>query len=86
MPAWISLDLIMASVSFLFTLMVLSYLMGDNPLFRLAIHIFIGVSAGYAAAVAWHQVLSPKLIQPLLSGGLLESTLFIVPLLLGYYS
>lgn len=83
MPAWISLDLITASVSFLFTLMVLSYLMGDNPLFRLAIHIFIGVSAGYAAAVAWHQVLSPKLIQPLLSGGLLGSTLFIVPLLLG---
>lgn len=83
MPAWISLDLITASVSFLFTLMVLSYLVGDNPLFRLAIHIFIGVSAGYAAAVAWHQVLSPKLIQPLLFGGLLESILAIVPLLLG---
>ena len=83
MPAWISLDLITASISFLFTLMVLSYLVGDNPLFRLAIHIFIGVSAGYAAAVAWHQVLSPKLIQPLLFGGLLESILAIVPLLLG---
>ncbi|MBU4224667.1 MAG: hypothetical protein KKC71_02460 [Chloroflexi bacterium] len=83
MPAWISLDLITASISFFFTLMVLSYLVGDNPLFRLAIHIFIGVSAGYAAAVAWHQVLSPKLIQPLLSGGLLESILVIVPLLLG---
>lgn len=83
MPAWISLDFITASVSFLFTLMVLSYLVGDNPLFRLAIHIFIGVSAGYAAAVAWHQVLLPKLIQPLLSRGLLESILAIVPLLLG---
>lgn len=89
MPAWISLDLITASVSFLFTLMVLSYLVGDNPFFRLAIHIFIGVSAGYAAAVAWHQVLSPKLIQPLLlrstysAGGRLESILVIVPLLLG---
>ncbi|MDI6768820.1 MAG: hypothetical protein QMD04_04010 [Anaerolineales bacterium] len=83
MLAWISLDLITASVSFIFTLMVLSYLVGDNPLFRLAIHIFIGVSAGYAAAVAWHQVLSPKLIQPLLFGGLQERILAIVPLLLG---
>ncbi len=83
MPAWISLDLITASVSFLLTLMVLSYLVGDNPLFRLAIHIFIGVSAGYAAAMAWHQVLSPKLVQPLLSGNMLERSLILVPLLLG---
>jgi hypothetical protein len=59
--------------------MVLSYLIGDNPAFRVAVFIFIGVSAGYAAAVAWHQVLYLRLIVPLLSGSLLT----IIPLVLG---
>jgi len=81
MPA-ISFDfinLITGGISFLLTLMVLSYLIGDNPAFRVAVYIFIGVSAGYAAAVAWHQVLYPRLIVPLISGSLLT----IVPLVLG---
>jgi hypothetical protein len=76
-------DLITGGISFLLTLMVLSYLIGDNPAFRVAIYIFIGVSAGYAAAVAWHQVLYPRLFGPLLSGSLSDLLLTIVPLVLG---
>jgi len=83
MPDGINLDFVTAIVSFIFTLLVLSYLVGDNPLFRLAIYIFIGVSAGYAAAVAWHQVLWPKLFMPLIYGDTLERALVLVPLLLG---
>jgi len=83
MPDGINLDFVTAIVSFIFTLLVLSYLVGDNPLFRLAISIFIGVSAGYTAAVAWHQVLWPKLFMPLIYGDMLERTLSLVPLLLG---
>jgi hypothetical protein len=77
------IDLITGGISFLLTLMVLSYLIGDNPAFRVAIYIFIGVSAGYAAAVAWHQVLYPRLIIPLVSGNLPDRFLAIVPLVLG---
>jgi len=73
------IDLITGGISFLLSLMVLSYLIGDNPAFRVAVYIFIGVSAGYAAAVAWHQVLYPRLIVPLISGNLLT----IIPLVLG---
>lgn len=65
LPAGLSVELIVGFVSFLLTVMVLSYLIGDNPAFRVAIYIFIGVSAGYAAAVAWHQVLWPRLFMPL---------------------
>jgi hypothetical protein len=83
MLAGINLDFITAIVSFLFTLMVLSYLVSDNPLFRAAIYIFIGVSAGYAAAVTWYQVLWPKLVLPLISGSMLERVLALIPLLLG---
>lgn len=77
------IDLITGGISFLLTLMVLSYLIGDNPAFRVAIHIFIGVSAGYAAAVAWHQVLYPRLVIPLVSGNLADRLLTIIPLVLG---
>jgi hypothetical protein len=76
-------DLVTGGISFLLTLMVLSYLIGDNPIFRIAIYIFIGVSAGYVAAVVWHQVLYPRLLLPLLSAGLGERLLLIIPLVLG---
>jgi hypothetical protein len=72
-------DLITGGISFLLTLMVLSYLIGDNPAFRVAVYIFIGVAAGYAAAVTWRQVLYPQLIVPLATGNLLA----IIPLVLG---
>ena len=78
-----SVDLFSGGISFLLTLMVLSYLVGDNPAFRVAIHIFIGVAAGYAAAVVWHQVLAVRLFRPLLSGSLPERLLAVVPLVLG---
>jgi len=46
---------------------VLSYLVGDNPLFRVAVFIFVGVSAGYVGAVALYQVILPKVIMPLVN-------------------
>jgi hypothetical protein len=50
------------------TLLVFSYLLGDNPFFRLAVHIFIGVSAGYVALVTINNVLIPRLFVPLVDG------------------
>jgi hypothetical protein len=49
-------------VAALLTLAVLSYVVGDNPVFRLTQYLFVGVSAGYAAALAWNYVLSPRLV------------------------
>jgi hypothetical protein len=62
-------ELIGGAIGFLLTLMVLSYLIGDNPFFRVAVYLFVGVAAGYAAAVAWWQVLAPRVVMPLLGGG-----------------
>ena len=76
-------DLITGAISFLLTMMVLTYLIGDNPAFRVAIYIFIGVSAGYSAAVAWHQVLYPRLVVPLFEGNLGGRLLAVIPLVLG---
>lgn len=56
-----SIDVVTAFVGLILTLMVFSYLIGDNPLFRFAIYLFIGVSSGYAAAVIVRNVLLPHL-------------------------
>ncbi len=66
-------------VSFVVTLLIFSYIFGDNPLFRLASYAFVGVAAGYTALVVVYQLLWPKLVQPLMGGNLL----LLVPLVLG---
>jgi len=48
-------------VAALLTLIVLSYVFGSNPFFRMAEYLFIGVAAGYAMALAWNQALWPRL-------------------------
>ena len=84
MPVSLSHDLVTGFLSFLLTLMILSYLIGDNPAFRVAVYIFVGVSAGYVAAVAWWQVIYPKVLLPLLTGSFIERLLALVPLILGF--
>lgn len=49
----------------LLSVFTLSYVFGDNPLFRTAIYLFIGVAAGYVAAVAIDEIIWPQLILPI---------------------
>ena len=69
-------------VAVILTCMVLSRIFGDNPLFRVAQYLFVGVSLGLAFVVAYHQVLRPA-VQALSSGGPGVFTLYGVPLLIG---
>lgn len=81
----ISLDLITGALSFLFTLLILSYLIGDNPLFRIAVYTFVGVSSGYIAAVLFRQIIVARLFQPfvaaLVSGSMIEKGLTLIPVI-----
>ncbi len=54
-----NLDLIGGWVSLVLTLLVFSYLLGDNFLYRLAVHVLVGVAAAYAVIVALESVLVP---------------------------
>lgn len=56
------LDALGGITAFLLTLMVFSYLVGDNPLYRIAIHLFIGAAAGYTAVVLIQTVIMPRLV------------------------
>lgn len=78
----ISNDFITGLLSFLFTLLVLSYIIGDSPAFRLAVHAFVGVSAGYVAAIVFRQVVVDKLFMPLVVGSPLDRALMIFPLVM----
>ena len=75
-------DLIWTLVGFILTLLVFSYLFGDNPLFRLVTYLFVGVVAGYVFTVVIYQVIIPRLITPLTAGTSGERLLALVPLVL----
>lgn len=78
-------DQIGAVVGFLLTLMVISYLFGDNALFRLAVHIFIGVAAGFTTVLVLDQIVWQQTLQPLFRSPLPNLYLTIPPLLLGLW-
>jgi hypothetical protein len=65
-----TLDLLGSVIAALLTIMVLSYLIQDNVLFRIATYLFVGVASGYAGVIAWYNVIRPALFDPLLAGGL----------------
>jgi hypothetical protein len=64
-----SSELIGLLIGFILTLFVYSYLLRDNPLYRLAVHILVGVSAAYAAVVVSRQVIFPVFDQIRQSSG-----------------
>lgn len=81
----LSLDLITGIISLIFTILIFSYLLGDNPLFKIAVYLFVGVSAGYATAIVIWQVLVPRLVYPIVFGSLNEKILAAFPLLGGLF-
>jgi hypothetical protein len=61
------------------TLAILTFLYRDNPIYRLAESLLIGVSIGYTLVTVWNTTVMDLLLEPLSGGELL----LIVPLLLG---
>lgn len=76
------LDVFGLFIGFILTLFVFSYLLGDNILFRIAIHIFVGVATGYTVIAVIAGVLWPQLIKPLLSLDLAQINKALIPILL----
>lgn len=75
-------QLVWSFVSFILTLMIFSYILGDNPLFRIASYFFIGVSSAYVSILIIYQIIIPKLILPLIDGSNTSSYYVIVPIIL----
>jgi hypothetical protein len=59
------LDLVGTLLGFTLTILIFSYIfVGDNVLFRIATHLFIGVTAGYVTIVVIHNIILPQMIFP----------------------
>ncbi len=52
-----------------FTLALFSFLYKDNPFYKLAEHIFAGLSAGYYVGLIWHAVIIQQMIDPMFDNG-----------------
>ncbi len=79
-----TLDFIALIIGFTLTLAIYSYVVGDNPLYRLAVHLLVGVSAAYAVVVVLRQVILPIFIdvqRDPVSGALF----WVLPLLLALF-
>ncbi|MBN1953538.1 MAG: hypothetical protein JW900_00690 [Anaerolineae bacterium] len=68
----------------LLTILILTYFLHDNPLYRLALHLLVGATVGYAAAIVTYtvflQMVLPSLLEPV---GSIERYAIIMPLVLG---
>ncbi len=51
------------------TLCIFSFLYKDNPFYRLAEHIYAGLSAGYYVGLIWHSVIVQQLWVPITQNG-----------------
>ena len=76
------LDILLTLAGIVLSLMVFSYLLGDNLFFGIAMYILVGVSAGYVALILITRVIIPMLIMPLTSLPQLPALLAFVPAIL----
>jgi len=67
-------------ISSILSLAILSFLYKENPFFRAAEHIFLGVANGYLVTFYWHRILMPILFRPLFQQG---DLLLIIPFTIG---
>jgi hypothetical protein len=78
---WI--DVVGYWIGIFLTLCVLSFLYKDNPFYKLAEHIFVGVSIGYVVTQQYYTVIRPNLIDKL--GGIFDghwgNLVYVIPLL-----
>ena len=61
------------------TLCVFSFLFGDNPFYKFAEHVYVGVSAGYWMCLGYWGTIVPQVQEPLQKGQLIA----LIPLCLG---
>tara|TARA_B100000676_G_C18004155_1_gene802705 strand:+ start:434 stop:1183 length:750 start_codon:yes stop_codon:yes gene_type:complete len=71
------------------TLSIFSYLYGDNPFYKIAEHIFVGVSAGYIFTITFWDTIWPNLLGRLfpdyINAGFEFDISYVIPLFLGLF-
>ncbi|MEO0079538.1 MAG: hypothetical protein ABIK44_02525 [candidate division WOR-3 bacterium] len=55
-------------IAAILTLGIFSFLYKENPFYRFAEHLYVGIANGYAITFYWHRVLVPTLVDPVSHG------------------
>ena len=76
----IPMDTVWTWIAALLTLAIFSFLYKDNPFYKFAEHLFVGVSAAYGLVILYYNSFVPNLIVPLFRE---HNYWFIIPGLLG---
>ncbi|HEX2914022.1 MAG TPA: hypothetical protein VH186_24675 [Chloroflexia bacterium] len=79
-------NLIGTIIAIILTIMVYTYLIGENVIFRIAEHILVGVSVGWAILQIYYNLLVPgwnNINAGISSGQLGETLAFLIPAILG---
>ena len=83
------LEIIGVWCAVLLTLSIFSYLYGDNPFYKAAEHIFVGVSAGYIFTITFWDTIWPnlfgRLFPTIVQAGFDFDASYIFPLILGVF-
>jgi len=72
-------DIIFNGIAAFLSISIYTFLYKDNPLYKFAEHLVVGVSAGYFAVILYYNGFIPKLIEPLRQG----KFEYIIPAILG---
>jgi hypothetical protein len=75
-----NLEIVGIWIAALLTLAIYSFLYKDNPFYKVAEHIFVGVSAGYWTVYLWFNYAWPNLFEPVIARG---NFWFIIPIIVG---
>jgi hypothetical protein len=68
-------------IAALLTLAIYSFLYKDNPFYKVAENIFVGVSAGYWAVILWFNYAWPNLFEPVIIRG---NFVYLIPIVVGF--
>lgn len=84
-----TLSIFWSLLGFVLSLMILSYILGDNPLFRIASYLLVGTAAGYFFVLVIYQVIIQRLILPLFfvkwDGVTQQTVLAVLPAILSIF-
>lgn len=69
-------------VAVILTLAIFSFLYRENPFFRFAEHLLVGLSAGYFTVISVQGTLVPKVLEPLKAGDFWVAIPFILTILI----
>lgn len=70
---------VLTTMAAILTIAVFSFLYKDNPFYKFAEHVFVGIAAGYIVAIEYQNVFLPNLWRPLLAG----QYVLVIPFILG---